>query len=110
MLIRADTFYTSTLTVAETLVKPLQTGDDAMAKRYLSFFQDPRITVVAFDFGAARSYARVRQDRAISRPDAIQLACAAAAQADLFITNDARLSAKFIPGIQFITSLERSPI
>jgi hypothetical protein len=41
-------------------------------------------------------------------PDAIQLACAAAAGVDLFITNDDRLSRKHVPEVKFITSLERA--
>jgi hypothetical protein len=39
-----------------------------------------------------------------------QLACAAQAQSDLFITNDDRLTRTRVPGIQFITSLASAPI
>lgn len=53
-------------------------------------------------------YATIRHDRSIKAPDAIQLACAAQAGVDLFITNDDRLSRAVVPGIQFITSLERA--
>ena len=41
-------------------------------------------------------------------PDAIQLACAAAAGVDLFITNDDRLSRKHVADVKFIASLERA--
>lgn len=62
--------------------------------------------LVPFDVGAARVYARIRgSDRSIRAPDAVQLACAASAGTDLFITNDDRLSQKTVPGIQFIASL-----
>jgi predicted nucleic acid-binding protein len=64
--------------------------------------------LVAFDVAAARRYASIRLDQSIKPPDAIQLACAAEASIDLFITNDARLSRKVVPGIQFISSLERA--
>jgi predicted nucleic acid-binding protein len=47
-------------------------------------------------------------DRTIRPPDAIQLACAAQANVDLFITNDDRLSHKVVPGIQFVTSLDKA--
>jgi hypothetical protein len=40
----------------------------------------------------------------------MQLATAAASGIDLFITNDTRLSRVIVPGIDFISSLERSPI
>jgi predicted nucleic acid-binding protein len=43
-------------------------------------------------------------------PDAIQLACAAAAGIDLFITNDDRLSKFHVQGIHFITGLDQAPI
>ena len=49
--------------------------------------------------------AAIRADRTIRAPDTIQLACAAAAGVDLFITNDDRLSRKVMPGVKFITSL-----
>ena len=64
--------------------------------------------VVPFSAESAPIYARIRIDRSIRPPDAIQLACAAAAEVDLFVTNDERLSRKSVPGIQFITSLERA--
>ncbi len=64
--------------------------------------------VVPFDATAARRYAAIRLDRGIRPPDAIQLACAAEAGVDLFITNDERLSRKIVPGIQFLTSLDRA--
>ncbi|MND07925.1 hypothetical protein D3C83_302310 [compost metagenome] len=63
-----------------------------------------------FDQDAAIAYARIRKDRSIRPPDAIQLACAAHAGVDLFITNDDRLSKKLVDGIHFVTSLERAPI
>jgi hypothetical protein len=47
---------------------------------------------------------------AAESPDAIHLSCAAAAGTDLFITNDTRLSNVSVPGIQFVVSLDSSPI
>jgi hypothetical protein len=58
----------------------------------------------------AMAYARLRADRSLRPPDTIELACAASAGVDLFITNDARLHSKQIPGIQFIVPLDRAPI
>ena len=48
---------------------------------------------------------RIRADRSIASADAIQLACAAQAQVDLFLANDRRLAGKTIPGLQFIANL-----
>ena len=66
------------------------------------------VMLVPFDREAARRYALIRQDRAIRAPDALQLACAATARTDLFVTNDERLSRCTVPGIQFITSLDHA--
>lgn len=64
--------------------------------------------VIPFDARAAKLYAALRVDPSIGAPDAIQLACAAAASVDLFLTNDERLSAKHVDGIQFIVSRSRA--
>jgi uncharacterized protein len=42
----------------------------------------------------------------VSPADSIHLACAAQAWIDLFLTNDAALVGKIIPGIQFIAGLD----
>jgi predicted nucleic acid-binding protein len=111
MLHRHDRLFTSAMTVGEVLVKPLSTNNAGLADRYRTLFTGPHVTVSAFDFGAAEAYANIRQDRSIYPADAIQLACAESAKADLFITNDDRLSQKNIPGVSFfIASLTRAPV
>ncbi len=110
MLHRNDRLFTSAITIGEILVKPLATGDKFLANRYRAFFTGPQITVSTFDLGAAEAYAAIRQDRGIHPADAIQLACAAAVEIDLFITNDGRLSKKNVPGIKFISGLSEAPI
>jgi predicted nucleic acid-binding protein len=105
---RRDELLTSTLTLGEVLVKPLAAGDIAWADRYEKLLNSPGVSLLSFDRSCARSYALLREDKALRAPDAIQLACAATAKCDLFITNDDRLSKKVVPGIQFIVSLERA--
>lgn len=109
MAARGDELVTSTLTLGEVLVKPLEKGDAALYRRYADEIP-AKSKLVPFDEDAAKIYAALRADRSIKSPDAIQLACAARASVDLFITNDARLSGKIIDGIQFIVSLERAPL
>ncbi len=104
---RRDQMFTSAFTLGEILVKPIERGDEALAARYTRVIQATAI-VVPFSAEAAPSYARIRLDRSIRPPDAIQLACAATAEIDLFITNDERLSRKTVPGINFVASLDRS--
>lgn len=107
---RGDRLYTSALTLGEVLVKPSSEGAIALAHEYQRLLRHPKITLLSFDANVAPNYARVRADRSIRPPDAIQLAVASAAEMDLFITNDDRLSRKNIAGIKFITSLDRAPI
>jgi len=105
---RQDELLTSTLTLAEILVKPLSVGDLEWADRYETLLNTPGVSVLSFDRACARKFAQIRQDKTIAPPDAIQLSCAASARCDLFITNDDRLSRKNVPGIQFITSMEKA--
>jgi predicted nucleic acid-binding protein len=107
MVARGDQLLTSSLTLGEILVKPLESDDAALARQYEQAIATGA-TIISFDENVARRYAAIRVDRSIRPPDAIQLACAAHASADLFITNDERLSKKNIPGIQFVVSLERA--
>jgi len=107
---RKDTILTSTLTVGEVLVKPIQTGNRALETKYRELLREPEVRVLAFDRAAGELFARIRQNRAIKAPDAIQLATAASGGCDLFITNDDRLTEAHVPGIQFIVAMDRAPL
>jgi len=110
LAVRRDLVFTSALTLGEVLTQPLAKGDTQLMQEYERKLTSPGVHVVDFNREAARIFARVRQDRSIKAPDAVQLAVAAASQCDLFVTNDDRLSKKVVSGIQFITSLGRVPI
>jgi predicted nucleic acid-binding protein len=107
MVERGDELYTSALTLGEILIKPLEAGNEVLARRYESALLQGAV-IVPFDVEPARLYASIRKDRTIRPPDAIQLACASHARVDLFITNDERLSMKSIPHIHFVSSLQRA--
>lgn len=107
MIERGDNLLTSALTLGEVLVKPMEIGDMDLMRRYEQVIE-LSATVVPFDLRAAPKFAEIRRDRSIRAPDAIQLACASAANTDLFITNDGRLSNKVIQGIHFIQPLEKA--
>jgi predicted nucleic acid-binding protein len=109
MLIRGDQLLTSTLTLGEVLVKPLENQDMVLCAKYESGITAAAL-LLPLDTAAAKVYASLRSDRSLRAPDAIQLACAAGAGVDLFVTNDARLQSKYVNGIQFIASLDRVPI
>ena len=105
---RNDDLLTSTLTLGEVLVRPLSAQGIEWAKRFESFLDAPGIELIAFGREAARAYGKIRADRTIKAPDAIQLACAASAGTDLFLTNDERLSRKNIAGVKFIVPLAQA--
>lgn len=105
---RRDQLLTSTMTLGEVLVKPLSMGRSDLAERYARLLAPPLVTVVPFDRAGAEACAAIRRDKSVRPPDAIQLACAASAGCDLFITNDSRLTRCVVPGIQFIASLDAS--
>jgi predicted nucleic acid-binding protein len=107
MLERNDQLCTSALTLGEVLIKPLERDDEALREQYERAFEQT-VLLIPFDRDAARLYAQIRQNRAIRAPDAVQLACAGVARVDLFITNDERLSRCTVPGVQFVTSLDRA--
>lgn len=109
MLSRGDQLLTSTMTLGEILVKPMEQKNLHLCSQYEGAITSAAL-VLPFDIKATKIYASLRSDRTLRPPDAIQLACAASAQVDLFITNDGRLQKRQVPGIQFIVSLDRVPI
>jgi len=78
MLERDDELCTSTLTLGEVLVKPVEQGDTVLCQRYEDVLSGTT---------------RLRR---------------AQAAVDLFVTNDDRLSRLTVPGIQFLVSLDRA--
>lgn len=106
---RGDVLMTSWLTVGEALTKPKELGNAILEKSYANFFTGGSVELVAFEFEAARRYSEIRSRARVRPADAIQLACAAAANTDLFVTNDSRLSGLVVSGVTFITGIERIP-
>ena len=109
MVARRDELLTSYLTLGEALTKPREAGNSVLEKSYLNFFVHGPVELIAFETEAAKRYAEIRSRERIRPADAIQLAGAAAAGTDLFVTNDKRLSGMAVPGITFITGIERIP-
>jgi predicted nucleic acid-binding protein len=106
---RGDQLLTSALTLGEVLVKPIRSGQPDLVRAYEEAITQTTL-VVPFDAKAARIFARLRSTRTVSAPDAIELACASVAGTDVFITNDERLQRNQVEGVQFIVSLEHSPL
>src|SRR5687768_3818536 len=79
MVERGDELYTSALTLGEILIKPMEAGDETLARRYESALPEGSC-YHTFDVEPARRCAAIRKDRTIRPPDAIQLACASHAR------------------------------
>lgn len=109
MIDRQDQLITSALTLGEILVKPTAAGETELCRKYVEGLTAIS-RIVPFDVEASKRYAVLRCDPSLRSPDAVQLACAAIARVDLFVTNDNRLHGKRVAGIQFIVSLDRVPI
>lgn len=109
MLERRDQTVTSTMTLGELLVKPTKLGQTSLIEQYDRAVRSAA-QVVSFDAQVAWRFASLRATHTLRSADAIQLACAAHVGVDLFLTNDERLHALNIPGIGFITPIDRTPL
>jgi uncharacterized protein len=103
---RGDELITSAVTLGEVLAGVYRKGPNSRGEEVRNELLSLLSEVLPFTADTADHYARIRGSMKIASPDAIHLACAAQARADLFLTNDNRLVGKFIPGIQFIASLD----
>jgi predicted nucleic acid-binding protein len=79
-------FAVSAITIAEVLVGPLQTGDEALARRYRAMLE--RCQPVTVDIDIAGSAARLRASLRLKLADAIQAASALAINAAALVTYD----------------------
>jgi predicted nucleic acid-binding protein len=109
MIQRGDDLVTSAMTLGELLVKPSKMGQTSLIEQYDRAIRS-RAQVINFDASVAWRYATLRSTHNIRNPDAIQLACASNFGVDLFITNDKQLHKLTVPGIGFITPLDKVPL
>lgn len=105
---RQDRLCTSTFTAGEVLVGPYKMRSFDAAKRIREVFAGSFVEIVPYTLETADRYARIRAEQGVSPADAIHLACAAQIHTDLFLTNDAALTGKVVPGIHFIAGLDTS--
>jgi len=109
MLQRGDTLCTSYLSFGE-LLAGAQGSPPQTIKLVREGFEEMNVDLLAFDFGAVDTFAALRAGQKLATADSIHLACAAARGIDLFLTGDRRLAKQIVPGIQFISTIENSPI
>ncbi len=84
---------TSTLTIAECLTKPKKEGSLALIAKYIALFRNfPNLEIYPLTFAIAERTAGIRAEWNLKTPDAIQLATATEAKANIFLTHDLALS------------------
>lgn len=103
---RSDRLCTSIFTVGEVLVGSSKTQDLEMGRTTRAFFESSAVELLPFTWETAEIYSQIRAGNNVYPADAIHLACAAQARADLFLTNDRRLCRLTVPGIHFIAGLD----
>jgi predicted nucleic acid-binding protein len=82
----------SVLALLEALVIPKRQGDEVLCRRYRDFFDAfPNLTVVPVGPEVAEAAAELRASHGLRTPDALHLATARHAGADLFVTEDRRV-------------------
>jgi predicted nucleic acid-binding protein len=108
MQVRGDSLFTSFLTLGEVLAGVQ--GLPQKATEIRENFSAMNVQLVSFEGGAVDTFASLRGVRKLATADSIHLACAASKGVDLFLTGDRQLTKQNVPGIQFISSIETSPI
>ncbi|MDD3023092.1 MAG: PIN domain-containing protein [Syntrophomonadaceae bacterium] len=82
----------SVMSFAECAVKPYQEGNWGALDQIKLMFQMPHLTIYPVDGRVAEEAARLRAVYNFKVPDAIHLATAIIHQAEVFLTNDYRLT------------------
>ncbi len=106
MMRRGDALCTSIFTVGELLTGPEKAEAAVKVKETKEFFGSEEVELIPFTARTAEVYAKIRASNSVLPADAIHLASAADAQADLFLTNDKKLQRLNISGIKFIAGLD----
>lgn len=92
---------TSALTLLETIVVPLRSGNESLARRYESLLTRSRgLKLVHLDLALLKASAHLRAVSRIKTPDAIQLAAALSEGCATFLANDRRYPQ--FPGIRIL--------
>jgi len=103
---RQDQLITGAFISGEVLSGMHRRGSADLARESRLLLEAVVSEVIPFNLETADHYARIRGILGLPPADAIHLASAAQAGADLFLTNDKKLLGKLVPGIQFIAALD----
>jgi uncharacterized protein len=106
---RGDELFTSCLAVGEVMAGGPNASPAAQSARKV--IEEMGFTFLRFDENCMETFSKLRSVSKVKAPDAIHLACAAAAGVDLFLTGDKALLSRrpLVSGIQFIADFEHPP-
>lgn len=107
---RGDVLLTSYLAMGEVLVG-VPVGSP-LAQTIFETVEQMGFSFIEFDRQCVEPFRLLRTTFGLKAPDAMHLACAAAAKTDLFLTGDGQLLKKHlhVPGIHFIANFENPPL
>ena len=85
--------YSSVITLAEVLPKPVERGDEKLARQFVEFLKHGRnLTLIEISEGTAEAAGQLRGRYSFLKTvDAIQLAAAIEVGTEVFLTNDVKL-------------------
>lgn len=85
--------YSSVLTLTEVLIKPVAINDGALAQKFVQFIKYAKhLTLIEISEGIAETAGNLRGRYSFLKTvDALQVAAALDVEADVFLTNDAKL-------------------
>jgi predicted nucleic acid-binding protein len=86
--------------LAEALVGPARAGDGAAFEQTAATIRDLGFRIAQMDAGVAEDAAWIRGRTGMSLPDAVHIACARAAGATAFVTNDLGIGTQ--PGLEIV--------
>jgi predicted nucleic acid-binding protein len=99
---RGDSLFTSYLVLGEVLAGANKSADPAKSMTIRSTLDAIGFSYLPFGDKSVGPFGRLRAQARLKIADSINLACAASAGIDLFLTGDQQLVGRHVPGIQFI--------
>jgi predicted nucleic acid-binding protein len=92
---------TSSLSLLETLVAPLRSGNEVVARQYEQFLTRSRgLEMIPIDDALLRAAAHLRAAHRLKTPDALQATAALTGGCSALITNDHRIPS--LPGLRVL--------
>ena len=105
---RNDSLFTSYFALGEILAGAEKSTDPRKTREVQDTMNEMGFSYLPFDKKAVAPFSHLRARERLKVADCIHLACAAAAEIDLFLTGDKQLLKVDIPGVQFIADFNTS--